>query len=179
MSDISNNIHSNEYVDKITLELLMNKPHYNKYLETTNPQMFEKKQAHIAEVKKYKSLIMDIIEGEFNHHKMNNVPERTKEISESFNDLIKHCIKYIKSKETETKNPFNQIEPDEDLFENCDPIEQKIKENVLRDLRYFSDDSDSGDDNSRTNEVNSLWGEGAIKSSTSYDIRMFGSKKKR
>jgi len=182
MSDISNNITtSNEYVDKITLELLMNKPQYNKYLETTNPKMFEKKKAHINEVKKYKSLILDIINDEFNNiMNVNNTSIRTKEISETFNELITHSIKYIKSKETETKNPFNQGEPDDELFENCDPIEQKIKENVLKDLHYFSDsDSDNNDNSNDEYASKSLWGEGAVKSTTSYDIRMFASKKKR
>ena len=101
MSDISNNVTSNEYVDKITLELLMNKPHYNKYLESTDPKMFEKKKAYINEVKKYKSVILDIIEDEFKHiTNINNSTNRTKEISDTFNALLKHCIKYIKSKET-------------------------------------------------------------------------------
>jgi len=184
MNDISNNnTTSNEYLDKITLELLMNKPQYNKYLETTNPKMFEKKKAHINEVKKYKSVILDIINDEFNHiMNVNNTSNRTKEISETFNDLITHSIKYIKSKETETKNPFNQGEPDEELFGNCDPIEQKIKENVLKDIHYFSDsDSDNNNDDDDHNETSSksLWGEGAVKSTASYDIRMFASNKKR
>jgi hypothetical protein len=180
MSDISNNVTSNEYVDKITLELLMNKPHYNKYLESTDPKMFEKKKAYINEVKKYKSVILDIIEDEFKHiTNINNSSNRTKEISDSFNAFVKPCIKYIKSKETETKNPFNQGEPDEELFENCDPIEQKIKENALKDLHYFSDSDSNNDDDTTESKHNSLWGEGAVKSSTSYDIRMFGSKKKR
>ena len=113
---------------------------------------------------------------------VNNTSNRTKEISETFNDLITHSIKYIKSKETETKNPFNQGEPDEELFGNCDPIEQKIKENVLKDIHYFSDsDSDNNNDDDDHNETSSksLWGEGAVKSTASYDIRMFASNKKR
>lgn len=123
---------------------------------------------------------MDIIEDEFKHiTNINNSSNRTKEISDSFNAFVKPCIKYIKSKETETKNPFNQGEPDEELFENCDPIEQKIKENALKDLHYFSDSDSNNDDDTTESKHNSLWGEGAVKSSTSYDIRMFGSKKKR
>ena len=67
-NDISNNeIPRNEFVDKITMELLMSKTKYNKYLESKDPENYEKKTIYKKEVSKYRTVIQDIFNEEFNN----------------------------------------------------------------------------------------------------------------
>jgi len=171
-------IPKNEYVDRVTLELLMNKPQYNRYLESTNPEVFKKKRSLNNELQKYQHIIIDIVKDEISNYNNKDEGKRSNQITRSFDNFIKSCIDYIKSKELETENPFNKREPDE-IFENCDPIEEKIKDNHMKDLHYFSESSDDDNQIDRNTPVNTLWGKGAIKSTTSYDIKMFASRKKR
>ena len=49
-----------EGIDKITLELLMNKAQYNKYLAIKDPNKYEEVQQHLEKVAKYRNRIMQI-----------------------------------------------------------------------------------------------------------------------
>mgnify|MGYP006203658915 CR=1 FL=1 len=169
-NDISNNeIPRNEFVDKITMELLMSKTKYNKYLETKDPENYEKKMLYKKEVSKYRTVIQDIFNEEYNNisTEMNG---RSAEMKCSFDNFLKECIRYIKMKELELGSSFgsNNYQEDETIFEKCDEIEQKIKDIAMskQNLKTESDDED------KTN--NSLWGEGAIK----YDMKMFARRKR-
>jgi|AntAceMinimDraft_11_1070367.scaffolds.fasta_scaffold40651_2 hypothetical protein len=172
--DISNNeIPRNEYVDKITMELLMSKPKYNKYLENKDPENYEKKMLFKKDVFKYRTVIQDIIDEEFN-----NIPLETNgrsvEIKRLFDCLLKECIKYINMKELEIEHPFNRANynDDEVIFENCDYIEEKIKDINMSNSNFQIDSDD--DQYIPNKQSDSLWGEGAIK----YDVKMFARRKR-
>jgi len=169
-NDISNNeIPRNEFVDKITMELLMSKTKYNKYLESKDPENYEKKTIYKKEVSKYRTVIQDIFNEEFNNIST-ETSGRSTEMKNSFDNFLKECIRYIKMKELELSNSFNSnnYQDDETIFEKCDEIEQKIKDIAMskQNFKIESDDEDT------TN--NSLWGEGAIK----YDMKMFARRKR-
>lgn len=169
-NDISNNeIPRNEFIDKITMELLMSKTKYNKYLESTDPENYEKKMLYKEEVSKYRTVIQDIFKEEFNNisTEMNG---RSTEIKNSFDNFLKECIRYIKMKELELGNSFNSnnYQDDETIFDKCDDIEEKIKD-ISMSKQNIKTESDEED---RTN--NSLWGDGAIK----YDMKMFARRKR-
>ena len=169
-NDISNNeIPRNEFVDKITMELLMSKTKYNKYLESKDPENYEKKMLYKNEVSKYRTVIQDIFNEEINNIST-ETNGRSTEMKHSFDNFLKECIKYIKMKELEIGNPFNykNYQDDETIFEKCDEIEQKIKD-IATSKQNFKTDSDNEDVPN-----NSLWGEGAIK----YDMKMFARRKR-
>jgi hypothetical protein len=158
------NTTSNQYIDKITIELLMNKPQYIKYLETTDPKACSKINEFHANIYKYKSIIMDIT------NEMCSQPDNTNRsiyITDTFSDFAKSCIKYITTKELETVNPYNK-EDDDDMFSKCDDIDRKIK----------SDYTEENDDDEPEENSKSYWGDGAIKSQTSYDIRMLAKRRR-
>lgn len=170
--DISNNeIPRNEYIDKITMELLMSKPKYNKYLESKDPEKHAKRSLYKKEVFKYRTVIQDIIDEEFNNIS-SETNGRSVEMKRLFDNFTKECIKYIKMKELEIENPFHYNDDNETIFEKCDDIEQKIKD-INTSNSNFTIDSDD-DEDIPTNQTNSLWGDGAIK----YDIKMFARRKR-
>ena len=165
--DISNNeIPRNEYIDKITMELLMSKPKYNKYLESRDPEKYAKETLYKKDAVRYRTIIQDIINEEFNNisYATNG---RTIELTNSFTNFAKECIKYIKIKELELEDPLNHNE-DETMFENCDDIEQKIKDSNKSNSNFTISSDDDED------AINSLWGDGAVK----YDMKMFARRKR-
>ena len=89
------------------------------------------------------------------------------ELTNSFTNFAKECIKYIKIKELELEDPLNHNE-DETMFENCDDIEQKIKDSNKSNSNFTISSDDDED------AINSLWGDGAVK----YDMKMFARRKR-
>ena len=75
-------------------------------------------------------------------------------------------------KELEIENHFNYNDDNETIFENCDDIEQKIKDINTSDSNFTIDTDD--DEDIPINQTNSLLGDGAIK----YDIKMFARRKR-
>lgn len=170
-NDISNNeIQRNKYIDKITMELLMSKSKYNKYLESKEPEKYAEKTLYKKEIFKYRTIIQDIIDEEFNNIST-EANSRTTNIKRVFDELMNECIQYIKMKEIEIENPFNhdKFDDNEHIFEKCDDIEEKLKD---INNSNFTIDSD-GEDNP-IQRTNSLWGDGAIK----YDMKMFSRRKR-
>jgi len=45
-------------IDKLTLELLINKNQYKKYLSKTDPEKFKTNQEHLEKINKYRGKIM-------------------------------------------------------------------------------------------------------------------------
>ena len=86
-----------EYIDKITLEFLINKTHYNKILSIKDPKKFEELQAYIKKVEKHSDAIMSITEEYCTDPKK----QRTTEMDEAFTNYVKTCIKYLEMKELE------------------------------------------------------------------------------
>jgi hypothetical protein len=89
--------------DKLSLELLMNKSHYRKYIENNDSQRHDEHQEYIYELNKYKR---DII-------KMTTLlleepdTQISVTINELFNEYTKEIIQYSKHKDIENKNQFN------------------------------------------------------------------------
>ncbi|MFY7731659.1 MAG: hypothetical protein ACOVRN_19215 [Flavobacterium sp.] len=104
-----------EGVDKITLELLMNKSQYNKYLAIKDPNKYEELQQHLEKVAKYKDRIMQITD-EYceNHNTQNSI-----ELDEAFSNYLKSCIRFIEMKELEVE-PKYERDIEDVMFERCD-----------------------------------------------------------
>ena len=101
-----------EYIDKITLEFLTNKTHYNKILSIKDPKKFEELQAYIKKIEKHSDAIMNITEGYCADPKK----QRTTEMDEAFTNYVKTCIKYLEMKELEG----GAHEDTDTLFENTE-----------------------------------------------------------
>jgi hypothetical protein len=104
-----------EGVDKITLELLMNKAQYNKYLAIKDPNKYEEVQQHLEKVAKYRDRIMQITD-EYceNQNKQNSI-----ELDEAFSNYLKSCIRFIEMKELEAE-PKYERDMEDAIFERCD-----------------------------------------------------------
>lgn len=86
-------------VDRITLELLMNKQQYNKYLAIKDPSKYDEVQQHLNKIKKYKEIILEITE----EYVANHTKQNTNDLDEAFQNYVKSCIRFIEMKNLETE----------------------------------------------------------------------------
>ena len=119
-------IQRNTDIDKLTLELFMNKGLYNKYIQKTDPKAHEEKQNYISQLRKYKNNIIDITET------LLNDPDTliTTDVNNGFNDYAKVLIKYFDMKSmggmrpkkygAEDDNNNDNNDDDDVLFSNMD-----------------------------------------------------------
>jgi hypothetical protein len=118
----------NEYIDKLTLELLINKTHYNKYLSKSDPKKYDEYKEYKTKLRKYAVDIIDITS------QLIEDPKKmySNDIEESFNSYVKSIIKYFEIKEIQdanTKSEYNN--EDEVIFTKFDnqPVDDESYEN--------------------------------------------------
>ena len=104
-----------EGIDKITLELLMNKAQYNKYLAIKDPNKYEEVQQHLEKVAKYRNRIMQITD----EYCENQNTQNSIELDEAFSNYLKSCIRFIEMKELEAE-PKLERDIEDSMFERCD-----------------------------------------------------------
>ena len=105
---------TNEFVDKVTLELLMNKNHYSRYLSQTDPKKHQEHLNHLEKIRKYRSKIINVTTDFLNN------PEHqiTTEVNEAFDHYVRTLIRHYECKEMENPEEFSK---DEDtLFGNIE-----------------------------------------------------------
>ena len=104
---------TNDHIDKLTLELLLNKNHYSKYLSQTDPEKYEKHKVFKSKLRKYSVDIIDITSQMIENPK--DAP--SKDIEESFDLYVKSILRYFEMKDLENANEYNHETPeDEDLL---------------------------------------------------------------
>jgi len=164
-------------IDKLTLELLINKQHYSKYLSKTDPKKHDEYKEYKSKLRKYSVDIIDITSQLIeNPKKMFSA-----EIEETFDAYVKSIFKHFELKELEKSNEYNhngyKNEDDEDvLFGNCDNLLQNKQSNEY-------EEENTEQDTERPDQspmMKSFWGkEKVIKQSISipyYDMNMFHKK---
>jgi len=98
-------------IDQLTLELLVNKGQYKKYLSIADPQRFEEQQKHLEKIAKYENKIRYMFSNLMEGKQIAN------DVNETFDQFIKECIRHCENKELE-KEDFPK---DEDvLFGNME-----------------------------------------------------------
>jgi len=121
-SNKSNIMQKNGLVDKITLELLMNKNHYNRYISKTDPKRHEEYVEHMEKVKKYTEHILNTTRDfldDPNH-------QVTTEVNEAYENYVRTLICHFDYKRMENLNENHNDDNDDDvLFGNMD---NKLKE---------------------------------------------------
>uniref|UniRef100_A0A6C0B702 Uncharacterized protein n=1 Tax=viral metagenome TaxID=1070528 RepID=A0A6C0B702_9ZZZZ len=135
----------NEYLDKLTMELFLNKSHYAKYLKNTDTKRHDEYKAFINKLKKYAVDIVDITSSLIENPKQ----APTLDIEESFDVFVKSIIRHIEMKVIE--NPHDQDEEEDTLFGQMDQYvneskpgksfwsgEQVVKKSLNSDINAFS-----------------------------------------
>jgi len=105
---------TNPEIDKITLELFMNKKKYKKYVEQTDPKKHSELQSHCADIRKYRGSILNMTDDLLETPDM----QITTEINELFDIYSRTIIRYLKNKELEkSANDYYENENnDEDIM---------------------------------------------------------------
>jgi hypothetical protein len=116
-----NNESNNEFIDNITLELLMNKGQYNKYISKKHPEKYEKVKDFQDKIYKYKYDIIDLTKELLE----NPEKEIANEVNDIFEAYAKKLIHFFEMKEIETENlftprPYNDDKEDDMMFEKID-----------------------------------------------------------
>ena len=120
---------NNEMIDKVTLELLMNKSHYKRYIANADPTKHAEMVKHNALITKYKYKIMNLT------NEMLSDPSKqiTTNVNEEFNGYVKTLIQYFQMKEFENKS--NEHSDDEDvLFGNMAEDDCATSESETNDM---------------------------------------------
>ena len=84
-------------LDKMTMELFMNKSQYAKYISKTDPKKHEENQQHNDDLERRRDAMMELV-AEYcdNPHK-----QLTTEMDETFRQFAKTCFRYFEMKELE------------------------------------------------------------------------------
>jgi hypothetical protein len=84
-------------IDKLTLELLINKTQYRKFLAKTDPFKSKEYEEYLDDCQKYKDGILSITENLLDDPSL----QINTEINEIFETYVKSMIKYLQHKDTE------------------------------------------------------------------------------
>ena len=127
-NNITSNARNNE-IDKLTLELFMNKKNYKKYLEKTDPKKYSDIQLHHNELEKYRGTILTITDDLLENPNL----QITTEINEIFDAYTKIIIRYLKHKEIE-----NNLETEKDEDVMFGTIDEDIQSEPAHMKSYWS-----------------------------------------
>lgn len=121
-------------VDKLTLECLMNRNQYKRYIEKTDPTKFSESERHLSKILKYKHRILELTE------ELLNDPDKlvTLDVNEMFDSYSRTLIRHFETKDLEKDDldtMFDNMDKDEDdrLLEK----EYRTKPNINNDYLKF------------------------------------------
>lgn len=119
-SIVEDNMNSGFDMNDVTMQLLMNKGNYDKYVVKNNPEKMLETNEFIRDLQKYRSEILNITEEYIN---VSNT-DINSYINDSFQEYAKSIIKYLKYKEIMYENQFNEEndyqQSDDTIFTNFD-----------------------------------------------------------
>jgi hypothetical protein len=117
---------TNTFIDKVTLELLMNKNHYNRYISQNDPKKHQEYLEHLAKVNKYRDRIVSTTKDFLD----NTNHQITTEVNEAFDHYVRTLIRHMECKEMENHEESNQ---DEDmLFGNMEEPEVEEEQPTMK-----------------------------------------------
>lgn len=153
----TNDTSKNEYIDKLTLELLINKTHYHKYLSKSDPKKYDEYKEYKAKLRKYAIDIMDITS------QLIEDPKKmySNDIEESFHSYVKSIIKYFEIKEIQDANTQSEYNNEDEVI-------------------FTKFDNENNQSDEKSDQMKSYWGkEKVVKKPSSYihyDMNMFRKK---
>ena len=116
-----------ESLDKITLELLINKNQYNKYLVKEDPKKYELHKKYLETIQKYKSKILKITKNFVENPEFS----LNLEMNEMFAIYFKTFIRYFEMQEVELQNFYNDTKTEEEenmMFGKIDEVENESED---------------------------------------------------
>jgi len=124
----------NKRIDQLTLELLINKTQYEKYLAKSEPQKWSEKQAFLANCEKYYNPIMKIT----SQYLKDPDTQLGIDVDNAFSNYAQCIIRHLEIKELANANIDNIDEVDEDiLFPDTSHIVGSLDDD--RDYSQFED----------------------------------------
>lgn len=101
-----------EFVDKVTLELLMNKNTYSRYIERTDPNKHTIEKEFREKIKKYKTRILRLIIKYLDdpNFELNN------ELDNSFSEYMRLFIKYFEMNDLDNST-FHESDSEDTMFD--------------------------------------------------------------
>ena len=105
-------------IDKLTLELLINKSQYKKYVQKNDPAKYSENQVYLGKIQKYSYKIEQL----FSSLLENPDQQITTDINRDFTHFVKTCIQYFELKEMEcvAEDHNGETIDDETLFGTID-----------------------------------------------------------
>lgn len=141
--------YDNNPINDITMQFLMNKDKYNKYLLKKDPEQNLEKNKYKNDLLDLKGEIMTITEELINNYEdvINN------DVNESFQIYTKSIIKYLNHKKIESLNKYNDLNNDECNSDECNSDE------------YNSDEYNSDTNTNQFSNISSksYWGSNILK----------------
>jgi hypothetical protein len=149
-------------IDKMTLELLVNKRQYRKYLEKHNTAEYEEKENNFTRFNKYKRQIGTLMHDLLNDYSVsgNSAHLGNTEIQDIFEAFIQKTTYFFESKEYETHS-FGYHEDDPDtLFETLIDPEDDV---TVEPPSISSSGLFPGSFANQFRQGNSFWGKNVVK----------------
>lgn len=121
-------------IDKVTLEFLMNKTQYKKYVSKTNPTKHIQNEIYLNKVYNYKTQILEMTKDLLK----NPESQITLDVNESFENYIKTLIRYFETKEMEKSDNDTMFEKIDDssnkdyIVREPEPEEETEEESIKK-----------------------------------------------
>jgi hypothetical protein len=108
-------------IDKLTLELLINKSQYKKYVQKNDPAKYSENQMYLGKMDRYRYKIEQL----FSSLLENPDQQITTDINRDFTYFVKTCIQYFELKDMENTTEDHNGDPidNETLFGDIDNVE--------------------------------------------------------
>jgi len=103
----------NSFIDKMSLQFLLNKTHYQKYLAKTDPQLYAEKQDFLESCSRYRRPIVDMTDQLLDNP---DCPHYSREVCDAFDKYAQTLIRYLEVKERSdnAQKAFHLDDADED-----------------------------------------------------------------
>lgn len=137
-----------ESIDKMTLELLMNRTNYNKYVEKTDPKKFEDYKIYKQKIRKYKSRILALTQQYLDNPDL----QISLETNDSFADYAKTIIKHFEMDDLEKSCSYGEKEKEKDEDILFDPTQMTSFEESDNEDNKPADHYHEEEDNKETDE---------------------------
>ena len=111
--DVQSSSDNMSSIDKLTLELLINKSQYKKYIQKTDPHKHSETQIYLGKIIKYQNKIEHLFLSLLENPEM----QITTDINNDFSNFVKTCIQYFELKSSDTDNSYNQEDDDDIMFD--------------------------------------------------------------
>lgn len=124
---------TNEQIDKLTLELLLNKNHYSKYLQSTDSKRYDEFKLFKSKLKRHSIDIIDITSELIeNPKKIIN-----RDVEELFEAYANSIIRYLEIKGIDNSSEYNNNDDEDVLFGNMNQENENLIEKTEEPTKSF------------------------------------------